>query len=465
MEPFGDQAARIILKSLLEEGCREVEETPIPETSYPCIFTEDWLREVNDGRHSTPLSRCLLSTEQGVVKVPWLQVAVPEFLDKPKKMPTTPPVIREYPLNAKMSASEASTLAFKTIPARDGISVSLRLMEGTSKHIGMGQNKPIPKTRSKPLIKPVGWVSPNTWDSRNFREIEGDYVDLIDFAKEKETLAKLERTTKPTTPLFKPVRPPPPVPVGHSVPCGRTLRFSAEPCSPCSQRKLGQEAGGQDIKCRYRDSYLAALLNPVPFERGSVDLLSALEEISPSEGEDEGKGHSVDSCQEQGDFCNYDKESLRHCLVESQSLHHKTPEGGCQPEKSMKESLVLVHKQNHVGQHNCRVNPSLHQAELRTTLSPVPPQTNIGASEAGSKPRWSVEVMKPTGKNKAKPRSLSSVSETPKGNPLVHKLNNRSHSDVCPELIPSVHVLQCKKGPGFRLISPKLERRQSPKKG
>ncbi|XP_067099159.1 quattro [Osmerus mordax] len=464
VEPFGDQAARIVLKSLLEEGCREVEETPIPETSYPCIFTEDWLREVNDGRHSTPLSRCLLSTEQGVVKVQWVQVAVPEFLDKPKTMPTTPPVIRESPLNAKMSASDASTLAFKTIPARDGISVSLRLMEGTSKHIGMGQNKPTPKVRSKPLIKPVGWVSPNTWDSRNFREIEGDYVDLIDFAKEKETLAKLERNTKPTTPLFKPVRPPPPVPVGHSIPCGRTLRFSAEPCSPCSQRKLGQEAGGQDIKCRYRDSYLAALLNPVPFERGSVDLLSALEEISPSEGEDEGKGHSVGPCPEQGDFCNYDKESLGHCLVESQSLHHKTPEAGCQPEKSMKESLVLVHKQNHGGQQNCRVNRSLHQAELKTTLSPAPPQTNLGASEAGSKPRWSVEVMKPTGKNKAKPRSLSSVSETPKGNPLVHKLNNRSHSDICPELIPSVHVLQCKKGPGFRLISPKLERRQSPKK-
>ena len=81
VEPFGDQAARIVLKSLLEEGCREVEETPVPETSYPCIFTEDWLQDINEGRHGTPLSRCLLCTDQGVIKLPWAKIAIPEFLD------------------------------------------------------------------------------------------------------------------------------------------------------------------------------------------------------------------------------------------------------------------------------------------------------------------------------------------------------------------------------------------------
>ncbi|KAJ8400560.1 hypothetical protein AAFF_G00393290, partial [Aldrovandia affinis] len=88
--PFADQAARIVLKSLLEEH-REVEETPVPETSYPCIFTEAWLSDVNRGRHGTPLRRCLLSTDQGVVKVPWAQVANPEFVNKPKAMAAAPP--------------------------------------------------------------------------------------------------------------------------------------------------------------------------------------------------------------------------------------------------------------------------------------------------------------------------------------------------------------------------------------
>uniref|UniRef100_A0A674EDY7 protein-glutamine gamma-glutamyltransferase n=1 Tax=Salmo trutta TaxID=8032 RepID=A0A674EDY7_SALTR len=167
------------------------------------------------------------------------------------------------------------------LPARDGISVSLRLMDGTSKLIKGDHEKSVTKPHVKPLVKPVGWVSPNTWDtSWNYCEIEGDYVDLVEFSKEKESPAGRSRTPKPSNPppLFKPVRPPPPIPLGSSTPCGCTLRFSEESCTPCSQRRLGQEPSGHELKCRYRDSYLAALRNPVPFERGSVGLLAALEE-------------------------------------------------------------------------------------------------------------------------------------------------------------------------------------------
>uniref|UniRef100_A0A8C7UZD8 protein-glutamine gamma-glutamyltransferase n=1 Tax=Oncorhynchus mykiss TaxID=8022 RepID=A0A8C7UZD8_ONCMY len=163
------------------------------------------------------------------------------------------------------------------LPARDGISVSLRLMDGTSKLIKGDHEKSVTKPHAKPLVKPVGWVSPNTWDtSWKYCEIEGDYVDLVEFSKEKESPAGCSRTPKPSNPppLFKPVRPPPPIPLGSSTPCGCTIRFSEEPCTPCSQRRLGQEPSGHELKCRYRDSYLAALRNPVPFERGSVGLLA-----------------------------------------------------------------------------------------------------------------------------------------------------------------------------------------------
>ncbi|KAJ8259030.1 hypothetical protein COCON_G00180420 [Conger conger] len=51
--PFSNQAARIVLKSLLEEH-RQVEETPVSETSYPSIFTEGWLSAVNRDRDGTP---------------------------------------------------------------------------------------------------------------------------------------------------------------------------------------------------------------------------------------------------------------------------------------------------------------------------------------------------------------------------------------------------------------------------
>uniref|UniRef100_A0A4W5QST2 Quattro n=1 Tax=Hucho hucho TaxID=62062 RepID=A0A4W5QST2_9TELE len=494
VEPFGEQAARIVLKSLLEEGCHEVEETPIPDTTYPYIFTLDWLKEVNDGRHGTPLSHCLLSTDQGVMKVPWVQVAIPEFLVKPKTM-TTSSVIRDVPFESRQlqipssSDSTSSALSLETmiLPARDGISVSLRLIDGTSKLIKGDHEKSVPKPHAKPLVKPVGWVSPNTWDtSWNYCEIEGDYVDLVEFSNKKESPAGRSRVPKPSTPppLFKPVRPPPPIPLGSSTPCGCTLRFSEEPCTPCSQRRLGQEASGHELKCRYRDSYLAALRNPVPFERGSVGLLAALEEPDPCGGEESGfKGHARGLGQDLWECCNHYKEPIvghephqhGHFSKESPNLNHIPhksikPAITHKPGKHTKEPQV-IHKLCQVEPHNqeLQTNHKAHQTGPQSMLTLPPVGHHQGVVDAfecdfTSKPVWNPDAVKTIGKHKAKPRALSTVSETARGSPLVHKLNNRSHSDICPEMTPlCVQVVQCKKIHAFGLVSPKLERRQSAK--
>uniref|UniRef100_A0A672ZH05 Quattro n=1 Tax=Sphaeramia orbicularis TaxID=375764 RepID=A0A672ZH05_9TELE len=316
VEPFGDQAARIVLKSLLEQGCREVEETPVPETSYPCIFTEDWLHDINEGRHGTPLSRCLLCTDQGVIKLPWAKVAIPEFLDKPKIMPTPPSVNRKAPpepIHASVhSHFNSSTLPLEMVfPSKERMSASLRPADSSSKLIKMHREKQIPN--SKPFIKPVGWVSPNTWDSRNYPEIEGDYVDLVDIVKGKEVMDKNDSQLNPSSAaLYKPVRPaPPPPPFGMHLmgPCGSTLQYAEEPCVPYSQKGMGYDPSDQDLKCRYRESYLAALKNPVPFEKGSVDLLAALEEVGVfEEGELKSQRTSEAQRDEVGIFGNHCKE-------------------------------------------------------------------------------------------------------------------------------------------------------------
>ncbi|CDQ76534.1 unnamed protein product [Oncorhynchus mykiss] len=347
VEPFGEQAARIVLKSLLEEGCHEVEETPIPDTTYPYIFTLDWLREVNDGRHGTPLSHCLLSTDQGVMKVPWAQVAIPEFLVKHKTMTTS-----------------------------------------------SGDHE---KSVTKPHAKPL------------YCEIEGDYVDLVEFSKEKE--------------------PPPPIPLGSSTPCGCTIR-------------------------------------------GSVGLLAALEESGPCGGEESGfKGHARGLGQDHWECCNHYKEPIvshephqhGHFAKESPNLNHI-------PHKSIKPAITHKpgkHTKEHQVIHKlCQVEP--HNQELQTnhkahqtgpdSLLMLPP---VGHHQG---PVWNPEAVKTIGKHKAKPRALSTVSETARGSPLVHKPNNRSHSDICPEMTPvCVQEVQCKKINAFGLVSPKLERRQSAK--
>ncbi|XP_029947989.1 quattro isoform X2 [Salarias fasciatus] len=467
VEPFGDQAARIVLKSLLEEGCREVEETPIPETSYPCMFTEDWLQDINEGRQGTPLSRCLLCTDQGVIKLPWAKIAIPEFLDKPKIMPSC----REPPPEPK-KFSGAFHFHSATLPldamvfaAKDRMSASLRPADSSSKLVKVDHERRAPKSCPKPLIKPVGWVSPNSWDSHNYQEIEGDYVDLVDVGKGREFKDKPKdgHSNPLDSLLFKPVRPPPPVPPGNSAFCGQTLQYRDEPCLP-----LTQEIMDQDLKCRYRDSYLAALKNPVAFERGSVDLLAALEEVGlPEEGDTESKGQTEAQQDQSGSVCNHFMLNIEPCQ------HKQCCEATSQ--NSASHQHICSESQNPFKQTRAdlKSTPCLSQGDRAQTKrvsqqSPhtacVHPVTDapLASCDGETKPRQKDEGVKPSGKHKVKTRSLSTVSETALGSPLLYKLNNRSHSDICPETITS--LIHCKRDELLDQGTPKQDRQRSPKK-
>ena len=485
VEPFGDQAARIVLKSLLAEGCREVEETPIPETSYPCIFTEEWLRDVNEGRHGAPLTRCLLSTDQGVIKLPWAKVALPEFIEKRKPtVPTSFPLARDTPPEPRRilvpSHFNSSTLPMESLvlPRRDRIRASLRLPEDSSKLVKVHHDRPSPKTCPKPSTKPIGWVSPNTWDSQNYREIEGDYVDLVDLVKDKEALAKLDNHPNPPGSIsFKPVRPPPPVPVGNG-PGGRSLRCGEEEAlqRPCSQRRLSYEMSEQEMKCRYRDSYIVALKNPVAFERGSAELLAALKEFGLHHQGDfvpertflahgDHPGHSYNHC---NDFVpNKEPYPRKSCcrMPENVESHSKEPCGRLASENLSKE-LQMDAKLASGGSHrqdertdNRIPNLIGHGSNGHSKVNDSP----LEKCDDNIIPHHKAEVLKPPVKYKAKLRSLSTVSESPKGSPILYNLNNRSHSDVCPEMIPN--IMHYNQNSGFGLATQKEEKRNSPKKG
>ncbi|KAL6111738.1 uncharacterized protein ACO6RY_08652 [Pungitius sinensis] len=468
VEPFGDQAARVVLKSLLQEGCREVEETPVPETSYPCLFTEEWLQEINEGRQETPLSRCLLCTDQGVIKVPWAKVAIPEFLDKPKVMPTyrePPPEPKQISVPSRFTSSTLPMGAIM-VPAKDRMPGSLRPVDCSSKLIKMNHERQTSKSCSRPLIKPVGWVSPNTWDSRNYQGIEGDYVDLVDIATGTEFVDKQSSSHShpQNSGLFKPVRPPPPVPLGNNVPSGRNLQFVEDPRTPCSQRRL--EPTDQELKCRYRDSYVAALRNPVAFEKGSVDLLAALEEVVLCEDpEFRAKGAFEAQRDKLGSCCNNcNKPVIRNELSQYKHCCEATPESfvshlkdlptSSKSENPMKESPKILKSTPGLSQsHKVQMKLISHQSGQNTGTHP--------GSDADIEPPQKVEVVKPSGKHKTKVRSLSTVSETSKGSPLLYKVNNRSHSDICPETITS--MMQCKKADLLEQVTLKLERLNSPK--
>lgn len=436
--PFCHQSARIVICSLLEqEGFRGevVEETPVPETSYPSIFSCDWLDELNRGRHGTPLSRCLLATERGVVRLPWERVAVPDFVDVERsagrsmasappsypplspQLPSPPPLPdfpensssdksfplspskesapKQYPVTILASSSHPSAFSVETriCQAKHGIAVSLCLVDASA----AASSRLVKVKEAEAEPKPIGWVSPNTWDSRftgtnpKTRTVsdtctpasddtckakslivpenkqqdtkletsksapsivaEGDYIDVLQaamlFGRTRslaEDQQKSEVQMQPNVEAQMQRYPPrqaqmqphaqrqagaqiqhhaqqPQAHMGlptdpaaqsqsrsvssrpstsaethppshhHSQPnhsscpeapqCVRTVRFSEKPCTPCMKRRQGGKVTrAQELRCRYRDSYQAAIQNPVTFgpEKERGNMLAVVEE-------------------------------------------------------------------------------------------------------------------------------------------------------------------------------------------
>ncbi|KAM6927948.1 quattro [Xenentodon cancila] len=475
VEPFGDQAARIVLKSLLEAGCREIEETPIPETSYPCIFTEEWLQDINEGRQGTPLSRCLLCTDQGVIKLPWTKIVTPEFLDKPRVMATcekAPPESKHISVPFQFNSS---TLPVDAVipPLEDRMSASLRPACSPSRPIKKGHERLTPKSDFKPLIKPVGWVSPNTWESHNYQEIEGDYVDLVDISKGKEFVDKHRDShdISPKSVLFQSVSTPSHGYLGNSAPYGHNLQSTKESSTPCSQRGLGQELADQDFKSRYRDSYVAALRNPLTFEKGSVNHLSALEEGGVCEEGDLRPGGALEAQGEyEGNACDRCKNSVisneycQHKPSCEQTSQNSVGHLRCTSESEfMKESSVILNSTS-VSSLSQRVQTKhiSHQLGHTACVAPVS-HVSMATFDGDLKPNQKAGDLKPSGKQKVKARSLSTVSETPIGSPALYKLNNRSHSDICPETIND--LIQRKKSMLVDQETGTLERQKGSKKG
>ncbi|KAK3547204.1 hypothetical protein QTP86_017573, partial [Hemibagrus guttatus] len=222
--PFKKQAVYIVVRSLLDEEQHDLEETPIPEDSFSRIFTQDWLKELNVGRHGRLLRHCVLATEQCIVKVPWDQVAYPEL----QHMDSSGISNQQQPLDRP--SWQGYSVETRICPAKDGIAVSLCLVD-SSRQSMMNQ--------AMPEVKPLGWVSPNTWDSRS----KACFVDE-DVNNVEQTSAQLR------TCLQKPHKPP--VDQGHDRPtCGRTVRFAEQPCTPCLRRKHGQ--GTKNQECRYKE--------------------------------------------------------------------------------------------------------------------------------------------------------------------------------------------------------------------
>ncbi|KAK7910367.1 hypothetical protein WMY93_015051 [Mugilogobius chulae] len=85
--PFSTRCPRLALKCLAPGG-RTVQEILVPESQHPLVFTTEWLHSINKERgHKREvgggLDTCLVSTCDGVVRLPWKEVVYPKFLHDP----------------------------------------------------------------------------------------------------------------------------------------------------------------------------------------------------------------------------------------------------------------------------------------------------------------------------------------------------------------------------------------------
>ncbi|KAJ8382504.1 hypothetical protein SKAU_G00032820 [Synaphobranchus kaupii] len=89
--PFSTRCPRLALKCLAPGG-RNVQEVLVPESQHSLVFTPEWLHCINKERGfqregGGGLDTCLVSTCEGVVRLPWEEVVYPKFVSSPSPSP------------------------------------------------------------------------------------------------------------------------------------------------------------------------------------------------------------------------------------------------------------------------------------------------------------------------------------------------------------------------------------------
>ncbi|KAM6120863.1 uncharacterized protein KIAA1755 homolog [Phoenicopterus ruber ruber] len=290
-EPCEEHSARITVKHLSHD-LRTVEETPVPEAAYALLFTNEWLEEINGDRAAAPLHTCLVATENGIAPLPWSKIATPEFIDKPKAgadgapagarhspapEPAAEPAARSVPRGAADTSVPYGNVA-GTIP---GCKV-------TSRKSSQGRYPGLIKVDQAGLQKKLATLAVPSLCEIVSQNLEGEYVDLLELSQEQlDLLARSLPPARPAGPMGAGAEATLPWVNGgaraDAWPCAGAPSSEEGPCTPCLVRKLSQEPGPHGPRCRHRDSYLAALQNPVSFGPGLMAAILEEPDISGPE--------------------------------------------------------------------------------------------------------------------------------------------------------------------------------------
>ncbi|XP_026579365.1 uncharacterized protein KIAA1755 homolog, partial [Pseudonaja textilis] len=270
-EPCGEQSACLVVKCLSRD-LTTVEKISIPDASCSWLFTEAWLEDINRDLERPTLRTCLVATGNGIVPVPWNKIATPEFVQLPKaEPPMEKDAVQPEPPNHPSGGDQASK------PSQGKYPGLIKVDRGSWKRSNL-------------------FVVPSLCDIIS-ENLEGEYVNLVEFSEEPP---KVEMSSPSVAPHHLPPEAEKvllqpngkPGPLGVAWDCGKEQDLEEGPCTPCLRRKLSPDSKTHEPRCRYRDSYMAALQNPISFNSGlmaaileEMDLNQAADtEVQPDEG-------------------------------------------------------------------------------------------------------------------------------------------------------------------------------------
>ncbi|XP_070600361.1 uncharacterized protein KIAA1755 homolog [Erythrolamprus reginae] len=291
-EPCGEQSACLVVKCLSKD-LTTAEKIPIPDTACSWLFTEAWLEDINRDLERPTLHTCLVATGNGIVPVPWNKIATPEFVQLPKA---------EHPMEKDSVHLETQGRLNAESPSQPsgGDQVS---QTSPAKYPGLI------KVDQGSWKKSTLFVVPSLCDIIS-ENLEGEYVNLVDFSEESSNVeppspAAVARRLAPEAGKALLLQPDEEIgPHGVAWDCGKGEDLEEGPCTPCLRRKMSPDAKIHEPRCRYRDSYMAALQNPISFNSGlmaaileEMDLTQAAPSSEEVEAQpDEGSGQMISPC-------------------------------------------------------------------------------------------------------------------------------------------------------------------------
>lgn len=290
VEPREEQSVCIMIKCLSVD-LHTVDMKPVPESSYPILFTQAWLEAINSDLEGSPLHNCLVASEDGIAPVPWTKITSPEFVDdRPQAVNVLSPAWRSLQLEA-LDLNSPQELHQARSPGSQVL-----LAQSLAKGKGRTHGDKYPG-----LIK-VEQAGPGEVgfrvDEVASQDLEGDYVALLDFSqenrggspsKEVETSsgfpfgAQEELSGTKEIPFSQRILPLSGANGGPSLEkwtCEKPASSGEKPCVCDLRRKVNHKVPTQDSEHQPQEPYLSVLVNPLHGASGLGPGVS--EESAPS---------------------------------------------------------------------------------------------------------------------------------------------------------------------------------------